>query len=92
MVDFETEVKKSPYIFIIETECVQDIITRLHIIFTRRRVPVLDFQSVRLNDGDKMRILIIVEESKENILKLYNLVERQVDVMSVNLFESIYQQ
>jgi hypothetical protein len=92
MIDFETEVRKSPYIFIIETECDQDIITRLYIIFTRRRIPVLDFQSVRLNDGDKMRILIIAEESKENILKLCNLVERQVDVMSVNLFESIYRQ
>lgn len=53
MVVFKTDVKKNAYIFVIENECVPDIITRLRIIFNRRRISVLDFQSVWLNDGDK---------------------------------------
>ncbi|MGC1243718.1 MAG: hypothetical protein WA874_19135 [Chryseosolibacter sp.] len=89
MIELATNDKRNQYIFIIETECDMNIITRIHMIFTRRRVPVLDFQSVQLNNGDKQRILMIVEDTKENVLKLHQHVARLVDVMTVNLFESV---
>ena len=81
--------QNNQYIFVVEAECDMNVITRLHIIFTRRRISVLDFQSTQVNNGERQRILIILEETKENVLKLYNYMERQVDVMTVNLFESV---
>lgn len=89
MTELSNDVKSNQYIFMIETECDMNMITRLHIIFSRRRISVLDFQSTQVNDGNSQRVLIIVEETKKNVLKLYHYVARQVDVMKVNLFEPV---
>ena len=87
MLQVIANIKVPQYIFLIEAECDMNVITRVYTIFTRRRVTVLDFQSVQLNQGERQRILIIAEDTKENILKLQQQVARQVEVMSVNLFE-----
>ena len=75
------------YIFIIEAEANLTMITRLHNIFSRSRIDVIDFQSVRVRDGQ--RVLITVRETQVTVVKLYHQLTRQVEVMSVDLFAPV---
>lgn len=86
MTDFITTSRNKPYIFVIESEYSLHISIRLYNIFSRRRIPILDFQTSRLNGGERLRVLIIIEETKENVLKLHGQLLRQVEVMTVNIF------
>ncbi|QNF33513.1 hypothetical protein HUW51_12570 [Adhaeribacter swui] len=81
--------KNNQYIFVIESAYSLHISMRLYNIFSRRRIPVLDFQTSRLNGGERLRALIIIEETKENVLKLQSQLLRQVEVITVNLFEPV---
>lgn len=77
----------SIYIFIVEAEANLTMSTRLHNIFSRSRIKVMDFQSVRVVDGQ--RVLIIVQETKVTVVKLYHQLMRQVEVMRVELFAPV---
>jgi hypothetical protein len=79
---------KSHYIFIVEGEATLTIITRLYNIFSRSRINVMDFQSVQVGEG-QLRVLITVRETKVTVVKLYEQLARQVEVMRVELFEPV---
>ncbi|QMU27383.1 hypothetical protein [Adhaeribacter radiodurans] len=85
----KTPDETNQYIFVVESEDSLHISIRLYNIFSRRRIPVLDFQTSRLNGGERQRMLIIIEETKENVLKLQSQLLRQVEVITVNLFEPV---
>jgi hypothetical protein len=78
---------RSLHIFIVEAEANLTMIPRLHNIFSRSRISVMDFQSVRVGDGQ--RVLITVRETKVAVVKLYHQLMRQVEVMRVELFAPV---
>jgi len=86
------------FIFIVDTENHLNMITRIMSIFSRSRISVHELQTslspafavTTEEEKDTLRIqrfTITITETKENAIKISRQIKKQVDVLSVNLFE-----
>lgn len=78
---------KLKFIYQIETEPHFTILVRVISTFGRNRIPILDMQASLKEGEDKQRFLIYVTETKEKAIKISKRLEREIDVLTVNLFE-----
>ena len=78
------------FIFIVDTENHLNMLTRIAGHFSRKRISIHELQTNLNEAGNKQRFVITISETKENAIKLCRQIEKQVDVLSVNLFGQLY--
>lgn len=78
------------FIFIINAERHYNILVRIISIFNRQRIPVRDFSSSIKQDDDKLSITVVFEEKKENAVKLSRRLDKEIDIISIHLFEQFH--
>jgi hypothetical protein len=79
--------EKNRFIYQVETEPHFTAAIRIMITFTRRRIAILEMHAALKEGEDKQRFTIAVLETKENAIKISKRLEREVDILTVNLFE-----
>jgi len=78
---------KTQFIFAIEAEKHCNVLVRIVSTFNRQRIAIKEFSSQSKHTEDQLNISIAFEESKDNALKLSRRLDKEVDIISVNLFE-----
>lgn len=82
--------EKQKFIFIIEAERQYNVVVRITTAFNRLRIPISELHSQ--TKEDKLRVMITVEDTRENLQKLSRRLEREIDIYEVQLFESVTEQ
>ena len=78
---------RSQFIIIVDTAQHLNMLTRLASIISRRRIMLEAIQSNMYFTGSTQRFIITITETRDNARNLSKQIEKQVDVVSVNLFE-----
>lgn len=79
--------EKFKYIFQVETETHFTAMIRIMTTFNRRRIPIIEMHSNIKEGESRQRLMITVLETKDNALKIVKRLEKEVDILTVNLFE-----
>lgn len=75
------------FIFQIESEQTFAVLNRITSHFSRRRIPIRELQAV-MREGDEFQTLTIaISDTRENAILLSKRIEREIDVVTVKLFE-----
>jgi acetolactate synthase regulatory subunit len=77
------------FIFTIEAEKHYNILVRIITILNRQRIPIHEFNSHIKPDGDALRISLTVDQTRESAIRLSKKLDREIDVIAVNLFEQL---
>jgi hypothetical protein len=81
--------QRSKFIFVIDAERHYNILIRIMATFNRQGVPILELSSSLRPDDDQLRVTLSVEDTKDNAVKLSKKIDREIDVIDVNLFEQL---
>jgi len=80
---------KTRFIYLIETERQYNVLVRIIASVNRERIPILELNSQYGKEEDQLRITLSVEQTKESALKLSKKINREIDVINVQVFEQL---
>jgi hypothetical protein len=78
------------FIFIINAERHYNILVRIITLFNKQRTPVTEFSSHLVHNDDKLTITIAFDENRENAVKLSRRLNKEIDIISINVFEQFH--
>ena len=78
----------SQFIFEIDAERHYNVLVRITGVLNRQRIPIAGFNSTHQGE-DLLRIRLSVAMQKETAVKLSRRLCREVDIISVNIFEQL---
>ena len=79
--------EKNRFIFTIDSEKHFNVLVRIITTFNRQRIGIAEFTSQMSPAQDLLRITVCFEESRDNAVKLSRKLNREIDILSVAVFE-----
>ncbi|MDE3213592.1 MAG: hypothetical protein KGM98_10190 [Bacteroidota bacterium] len=79
--------EQTQFIFVIETEHHLNMVSRITSIFSRQRI-TQDSVQVTLHEGVQ-QFIFLVTDTRENACKIQKVIEKQIEVLKVTLFENV---
>ncbi|MEO8171730.1 MAG: hypothetical protein ABI581_01555 [Sediminibacterium sp.] len=79
----------SKFIYQIQTEPHYNILVRILARFARSRVKIEALQAGQVAE-EPQRISILVSDTKDNVIKMSRVIDKEIDVLSVTLFEQTF--
>ena len=80
---------KARFIYLIETERQYNVLVRILTAVNRERIPIMELSSQWTKEEDRLRITLSVEQTKESALKLSKKINREVDVINIQVLEQL---
>jgi hypothetical protein len=77
------------YIFIIDAEQGYNVLIRIMTTLNRHRIHISELHSQVREGDDRLRIMVSVQDKKENMVKLSRRLDREIDIISVNVYERL---
>lgn len=80
---------KARFIYLIQSEKQYNVLVRIVAALNRERIPIIELNSQLLPETDQLRITFSVEQTKNNALKLSRKINKEIDVINVQVFEQL---
>jgi hypothetical protein len=77
------------YIFIIDAERGCNVLIRIMTTLNRQRIHISELHSQVREGDDRLRIMVSVQDKKEKMVKLSRRLDREIDIISVNVYEQL---
>ena len=81
--------ERSKFIFSIDAEKQFTILVRIVASFNRLRIPIIELNSQTKPGEEGLKVTLSVEETKETVLRLSRRLNREIDILGVQVFEEV---